>query len=104
MGEGPAPSLKTATDKYLASRRLLQESGEITLHHLGAIEWTLTDLSTTIGPAKTVKGLGSEDYGAWWRPPCEDEWPRGNARVYCPRPGFPELVCAGRHPYRDTPL
>ena len=59
---GTSPSLKNAVDKYVASRKLLQESGEITRHHRRDIERTLTGLVDTIGPARTVAGLASEYY------------------------------------------
>jgi integrase len=65
MADGPAHTLKTSIDKYVSSRRLLQESGEITRGHLRDIERTLTGLSATIGQTRTVAGLGSEDYGLW---------------------------------------
>lgn len=62
--DGPPNSLKACVDKYVESRRLLQQSGEISYQHFKDIERTLTSLSVFIGP-KAIAGLTSENYGAW---------------------------------------
>ncbi len=64
LKDGPPNSLKASIDKYVESRRLLQQSGEICYQHLKDIERTLASLSVFVGP-KALAGVASEDYGAW---------------------------------------
>ena len=63
--DAPPNSLKTCVKKYLESRDLVRQSGEISDRHYKDMDRTLASLSETIGPTKAVAGLTSADYGAW---------------------------------------
>jgi len=58
-------SLRACADKYIESKRLLQQRGKITFRHLSDIERTLDKLCKFIGPTRPLASLKSEDYGAW---------------------------------------
>ena len=47
--DGPSHTVKTCVDRFLASRRLLQKSGEISYRHLKDIEHVLASLSVATG-------------------------------------------------------
>ncbi len=61
----PAGSLRSAIDRYVASRRLRQESGRLSDRHVKDIDGTLASLAETIGPARPLAALQSEDYARW---------------------------------------
>jgi integrase len=60
----PTKNLKGCIERYNESRKLLQQSGEITLRHRMDIERTLAGLLDHLG-SRTISSIKSEDFGGW---------------------------------------
>lgn len=65
MVDGPADTLETTIQRYMESRRLLEQAGEITHRHLTDVKWTLEQLKSVIGPNKAMGHLESSDWERW---------------------------------------